>query len=89
MAEAKRSRQIAERLLLTPQTLRDEIAAEVAAVDFMQPGGTCLFRNLLAQRVIASRIGIELPIVIGGMIYRCGPNPRPTWSHSAAQTIGH
>jgi hypothetical protein len=65
---------LAERLLAVPVDIRDEVAREIGSVAFAWGAGTCALRNVYAQGVIRARLGIEVPLVIGGMIYRAGPD---------------
>src|SRR5687767_4279707 len=79
MGEAKRKQElaatVATQLLIVPEPDRDRLADEIAATTFFHVGGTCALRNALGQRLLADRLGIMAPLVVGGMIYRGGTDP--------------
>jgi hypothetical protein len=70
-----REAQLAAKLLAVPDAERAAIADEVGAVVIRQPVGEgCFARNALGRRVIARRLGIVAPLVVGGLLYRAGPD---------------
>ena len=72
--EARLRKDAAEKFSGLPQDIKDDIAAVVRAVSYTTGGGTCMFRAFTGGMALQAA-GIEADRVVGGMLYRVGPDP--------------